>query len=270
MQRPVAKTDVWRLAWLCAFLICAAVRAAETPAAPGPAAPEGGRTYADVEKARLQEQVQRLEARVKALNEQITALETKIRAGKPDISGAAAQKLDDVIKRLARFGEDYYLRGDYKGAWPLLKSAVDFGSTDPEVLFELGYCYSSIMEWEQAAENYAKAAAGFAADKKTESRRLDALNNLAVVQMMARQWDKAIATLQETIRIEPAYAPAWFNLGVIQEEHLKEPAKAIESFRRHIVLGGGQRHSAEAAIERIQKAQEAAKGPKPETKPDAQ
>jgi Tfp pilus assembly protein PilF len=242
-----ARTRRSRLALAVALPAIAALSPvfAGEPAA-GPAAAPAAALRAENE--RLKEEVEQQEARIRELLETVKRLEATAPHAAPK---APAEKLEAARGRLEKFAADYYLRGDCRGAWPLLKSAVDLGSEDPETFFRLAYCYEAISEHGAAIGYYRKAAEGFAGDQDRQARRVDALNNLATIQRRLGKAGEAAKTLAEITRLAPDYAPVFFNLAVLYERDLEEPQKAIQAYRRHILLGGDRGQSAEAAIKRI-------------------
>ena len=42
----------------------------------------------------------------------------------------------------------------------------------------------------------------------------------------------------ETLAVNPAYTDVYFSLGTLYADHLNEPQKSIDAFRRYLELGG--------------------------------
>lgn len=229
-----------------ALALCAGVQLARAEDAAAPAGKDLAR-----ENARLKAQVAELEARNSKLFKTVKDLEMQVQHKAPEVPADKKDALKKSIHRLVQFADNYYDNGDYKGAWPLFKSAVDLGSDDPEALFRLGYCFSFIAEYKEAATYYRMAAEGFQKANK-KSRLLDTYNNLAVILERQDNAKEAVEALKKVLELDPDYASAWYNLGALYEEKLKQPDEAVKAFRRHIVLAGARSVSAENAIKRIQ------------------
>ena len=65
---------------------------------------------------------------------------------------------------------------------------------------------------------------------------------------------EALKWYKEALSADEEYAPAYFNLGLLYTERLRRPAKAIEAYRQHIILGGGRSAAAREAIKKLQQA----------------
>ena len=57
------------------------------------------------------------------------------------------------------------------------------------------------------------------------------------------------AAYQRTIAIEPNYAPAYLNLGVLYDLYMSQPQKALEQFEHYLTLAGENKQVAGWIIE---------------------
>ena len=66
----------------------------------------------------------------------------------------------------------------------------------------------------------------------------DSHYSLALVLEKQEQFKDAELALQQALAVNPAYADVYFSLGVLYADHLNEPQKSVDAFRRYIELGG--------------------------------
>ncbi len=52
------------------------------------------------------------------------------------------------------------------------------------------------------------------------------------------QYHEAELAMQQALAVNPAYADVYFSLGVLYADHLSEPQKSVDAFRRYLELGG--------------------------------
>ena len=52
------------------------------------------------------------------------------------------------------------------------------------------------------------------------------------------QFKEAELAMQQALGVNPAYADVYFSLGVLYADHLNEPQKSVDAFRRYMELGG--------------------------------
>lgn len=62
------------------------------------------------------------------------------------------------------------------------------------------------------------------------------LNELGAISRQLGQFKKAQASYESAIRIDPNYAKAHYNLGVLADLYLHDPALALQSFNRYQTL----------------------------------
>ncbi len=60
------------------------------------------------------------------------------------------------------------------------------------------------------------------------------------------QFREAEAAMQQALAVNPAYADVYLSLGTLYADHLNEPQKSVDAFRRYIELGGQNERAAGA------------------------
>ena len=73
---------------------------------------------------------------------------------------------------------------------------------------------------------------------KINPANLQAGNELGIVERRLGKFADAEAAYQHTLAVDPNYAPAHLNLGVLYDLYLAEPQKALDEFERYIELAG--------------------------------
>jgi tetratricopeptide (TPR) repeat protein len=66
----------------------------------------------------------------------------------------------------------------------------------------------------------------------------DSYYSLALVFEKQGQYRDAEQALQQALAVNPAYADIYFSLGTLYGDHLNEPQKSVDAFRRYLELGG--------------------------------
>jgi len=66
----------------------------------------------------------------------------------------------------------------------------------------------------------------------------DSYYSLALVFEKKGQYRDAEQALQQALAVNPAYADVYFSLGALYADHLNEPQKSVDAFRRYLELGG--------------------------------
>lgn len=78
----------------------------------------------------------------------------------------------------------------------------------------------------------------------TEALRLspknpEALNALGMARMMRSRPQEAAQIFENVVRDHPGYAPAWLNLAVVRQQHLRNPAGALKAYSQYAALQPG-------------------------------
>lgn len=66
----------------------------------------------------------------------------------------------------------------------------------------------------------------------------DSHYSLALVLEAKAQYHDAELAMQQALAVNPAYADVYFSLGALYADHMNEPQKSVDAFRRYLELGG--------------------------------
>ncbi len=108
-----------------------------------------------------------------------------------------------------------------KKAEPLLAKLRE-NPNDPAVLAELGKNYMYVRDFAKSAEYYERSA-----QLKPDAR---VLTTLGGVYHLAGSDDKAIDAWQRAVKVQPGYADALYNLGMVQWKAKSDPQAAIKAW----------------------------------------
>ncbi len=98
-----------------------------------------------------------------------------------------------------------------------------------EVYFRLGNCFLRQGRLEDAVGVYRQSLKFLQGDPRVYNNLGEALRRLGRVQDSRQAFRMALS-------YNPDYAPAHFNLGVLYEEDMKEPERAIYHYRQYLAL----------------------------------
>ncbi len=129
--------------------------------------------------------------------------------------------------------------GDTKAA-PLLEQ-LKKNPNDAETLKKVAQIYLATHQFELAATYFEKAAA-----VKPSAELLTALGN---TYYYAGATDKAIDALNRALKLDPKYADALFNLGMMKWEEKGDAKGAIECWQR--LLKTNPNHPRRAEVEQV-------------------
>ena len=87
----------------------------------------------------------------------------------------------------------------------------------------------------------------------------DSHYSLALALEKKGQYQDAEQAMQQALVVNPAYGDVYFSLGVLYADHLNEPQKSVDAFRRYLELGG----QSERAIRAVQSSAPKADNPAP-------
>jgi tetratricopeptide (TPR) repeat protein len=159
--------------------------------------------------------------------------------------------------RLVGIGRQMFDADQYAAAREIFTAATELGLESPEVLFKAGYCCAALGDDASAADWYEKCAAACAKHAEEATKLLPKLyNNYGVSLVALKKYDEALRAYEKAAQADEKYAAVQFNLGRLYAEHLKDPVKAAEHYRRHIALGGSRSVAAREALGKLLKAQE--------------
>ena len=75
----------------------------------------------------------------------------------------------------------------------------------------------------------------------------DSHYTLGLVFEKQGQFAEAERAMQQALAVNPAYTDVYFSLGTLYADHLNEPVKSVDAFRRYLELGG-QSERAQRAV----------------------
>lgn len=87
----------------------------------------------------------------------------------------------------------------------------------------------------------------------------DSHYSLALALEKKGQYQDAEQAMQQALVVNPAYGDVYFSLGALYADHLNEPQKSVDAFRRYLELGG----QSERAIRAVQSSAPKADNPAP-------
>jgi len=121
----------------------------------------------------------------------------------------------------------------------------------------LGVAYKRLGRLEDAMHAYRQAIS--IAQRNPGGGYAEAYYNLAIVLREQGRFKDAETAYLRAITIDPDFQDAYFNLAVLYDLYLNEPAKAIHHYRKHIALRQGTDEEIDiwiAALEKRLKAKE--------------
>ncbi|MBN1517613.1 tetratricopeptide repeat protein [Candidatus Sumerlaeota bacterium] len=116
----------------------------------------------------------------------------------------------------------------------------------PEPFYESGNFYRRSLKDNKTAAAMYRAA--IAIDKNFDK----AFNNLGIALLNMKQYDDAAQTYQQGIDVNPQNPKFYRNLGIIYEQHLNQPQKALECYQRYVDLGGENKDEVQGWIDALQ------------------
>jgi tetratricopeptide (TPR) repeat protein len=179
--------------------------------------------------------------------------------GEAGALAADRQGVAEARQRLDDLGAVLFERGELNIALAVSQSAFELGADSPQVLYRIAYCKAAAGQYESAAEWYERVLAALGAGPgKDDELVKKCLNNYGVTQQRLGKPGKAAELYQRALALDQAYAPAYFNLGLIYANELNRPADAVEAFRKHVIYGGTRSVTARAMIQKLLPRTEAA------------
>lgn len=120
--------------------------------------------------------------------------------------------------------------GDYEWARQIYAGILEANPDLAVVHYNLGGIYFMMQNPTGAYREYTRAI-------ELDRDSPDTCNALGVVCKQLKRYDQAEAHLKNAIRIDPNYAPAYYNLGLVFTEK-NNPSNALTYFQRAIDLFG--------------------------------
>ncbi len=102
---------------------------------------------------------------------------------------------------------------------------------DLSLLTKLGQSFMSMKAWDRAAVFWKKVLA-----LPGQEKNIMALMQLGTCYFEKNQNEQSLEIFKQLIAIEPNYAPAYFNLGLLYKYRLKKPEAAKKAFAKIVSL----------------------------------
>ena len=208
---------------------------------------------------KLKEELAEAKKRATELEQQVAQLRQGLPVP-PGPEGAAPKELgaraDEVRRRLELLSAALFERDEHNIAQAVLLSAQQLGSQTPQTFYQLAYCEAAAGNYEAATDWYERALAALGEGvKEDEDLRKKCLINCGVAKERLGESEKARELYQKAVALDDAYAPAYFNLGLLYAKELNNPDAAVEALRKHIINGGSRSMAARDFIRELQAAQ---------------
>jgi uncharacterized caspase-like protein len=94
--------------------------------------------------------------------------------------------------------------------------------------------------------NMEEALAAAKAAVKFAPQNPDSYYTLGLVLEKQGQFAESERAMQQALAVNPAYTDVYYSLGTLYADHLNEPNKSVDAFRRYLELGGQSERAARA------------------------
>jgi len=191
------------------------------------------RTKADLDlmtakHSRAQDEIKRLRESLRSANA----------AKPPDSPGTAAPAGELMQQRLLSLGKDAYEKGQYDFARRVLAMLVGAGYKGGYGYYMLARSYSELGRTDEAIDYYKKACDFYEPVDPKPKYYVYALNNLGALLREQQRYQEARIVYERAQFVDPEYATAHYNLGVLYAEYLNDKRRAIEHYQRYVDLRG--------------------------------
>ncbi len=207
----------------------------------------------------MQQEAEELKQELTRQRQRVTELEAALAQARGDDASEAAP-LEELRlstararERLEQLGAVLFQREKYSTANAVILSALQVGSESPQTYYQLAFCEAMAGSYDTAAERYRQALEALEAEPEQDRELLKkCLNNYGIAMVKLGDAEKAAELYQKAIELDDAYAPAYFNLGLVYANELNRPEDAVEAMRKHIIHGGRRGVSARDIMRRLQ------------------
>lgn len=139
----------------------------------------------------------------------------------------------------------YERAGRMKAAEEELLHAIELNPQSATAHFNTGNFYFRQELNQNARDSFLRAV-------EIQPDYRPALNNLAATQIKLGEYQAAQITLERLLGFDPQFLNAHLNLGILFDDHLKDPDKALYHYKRYLELGGTDRERVEQWIAEIE------------------
>lgn len=141
------------------------------------------------------------------------------------------------VARLIELGDQFYYKGNYPAAKEVYSTALEMGAKGPILYMRLGKCCIEAKDYDKAIILLENAATQLE-EKGTKDHLCPLYNNLGWLYIQKGKFREAEKSYLKAMELNPNYANAYYNLGLLYDLHLKDELGAIESFEKYIELKG--------------------------------
>jgi len=205
----------------------------------------------------------------KQLEELRTSAASAVRTQRPPAGAAALESsppgdedrklLRQARQRMENLAAALFALDQLDAARSVALTALQLGSKRPETLFQIACCDADAGDYEAAVKHYERAVAALEGPQEADQELLKkCLSNGGAAAARLGDARKAEQLYLRALALDPGYAPASFNLGLLYADQPERADDAVRALQDHIVHGGSRGTSARELILKIQQAQEAA------------
>jgi tetratricopeptide (TPR) repeat protein len=156
------------------------------------------------------------------------------------------------VARLMELGNQFYSKGNYPAAKEVYSTALEMGAKDPMLYVRLGKCSIEAQEYDRAILLLENASTQLE-EKGTKEQLCPLYNNLGWLYTEKKKFKEAERAYLKAIKLNPNYANAYYNLGLLYDRHLKDELGAIECFERYVELKGEETAFVQKRLAEIRK-----------------
>jgi len=126
-------------------------------------------------------------------------------------------------------GKSYVAAGRYNDAIDELNISISFKNDFAPAWFEFGNAQYKKLSYSLAKDAYKKAV-------NYDKTMIDAYNNLGVLSTITGDLSSAEKYLKTCISMNPDYATAYKNLGILYDTKMKKAPAAVENYKKYLTL----------------------------------
>lgn len=138
-------------------------------------------------------------------------------------------------------GLSYFEQGQLENAQRVFESLVQSNSDRVELHNALGVLFRRRGLLDKAIAEYTMAISLSEAPSAASSGRVassELYNNVAIAYREHGEFKKAEETYRKAITLDPKFATAYYNLGVLYDLYLNQPSDAVRCYREYEKLVG--------------------------------
>ncbi len=126
-------------------------------------------------------------------------------------------------------GKSYVAAGRYNDAIDELNMSINFKKDFAPAWFEMGNAQYKKLNYPLAKDAYKKAIS-------FDKNMIDAHNNMGVLSTLSGDLNGAEKYLKTCVALNPEYAMAYKNLGILYDTKMKKGPAAVENYTKYLAL----------------------------------